>query len=202
MEQAFAPRDAYDADAAPPAPFFSLRTVWLTAAIVAVAFVAIIVGHLTDRSELLMPIDPNLHAAAIGTGVFAGILLDAVFLAAQRRTTGYRLVIALAMIPVLSAISMSYAARRLVEYRAFGGLPVVTVPMTFTVTGVHSSRSGRSLMLVGAPGQRSISLSITNAVYFAAHPGEHIVLPVQTGRGGVQRMIPPPIGIMPGDLLP
>lgn len=188
------------------APLFSALAVRLVYCAIALVGIGVLYARITHRAELLRPIDPDLEAAAIGLGVFAGILLDAVILAGRaqgvalaRPMAAWRLLLTLAAVPAIAAMGATYGARRIVEQRAFDGLPVETVPQSFTITARHSGRSGHSLSVSGGAGERSIDLGVGSDVYYAAHVGDHVTLPVQTGRGGVQRMFPR--ALRPGDLL-
>lgn len=190
-------------------PLFSKRAIAIVFVLAIVMAVGFGIAAGTDRSELLDHIDPDLQAGAIGAGVFVGLVFDAMIVSAWRqgiafasRSTGgsIRLAILLVVLPGICALAGTYTARRIVEYRAFHGLPVETVRMDFTVTGVNSGKSGQSLSLIGAPGERTVRLGIDRATWRAAQTGDDVLLPVQTGRGGVRRMVPPPQGISPGDL--
>ena len=181
-------------------PLFAETTVHIFNGVAFAAFGVYYLDSWFHRSTLLEPIPPDLTVAAVGVGVFVGILLCAAMLSGWRQgmevggdprkrwlRTAIMLVIALGGSPYLAA----YCARRAVEFGAFHGLPVVTAPVQFTVLGPHRHRSRYWLELRDRDGDRTVELSVGRAMYAAAHPGDRLMLPVQTGRGGRHRLVPP-----------
>ena len=179
---------------------FGRRAIWTIYA-AAGAFGAIVAIHaLLNRSALLAPINPNFHAAMIGLGVFIGVILAAV------EHDGWKLgigrvqggipkgpfaLLCMAAMVLLCGVGGSFLAKQAVEWQAFHGLEPASVETMFTVTGKYAGRSSRSLDLEESPNGYQISIECPRYLYYAVHRGDRLFLPVQTGRGGVRRLLLP-----------
>ena len=201
MDQAAIAGKADEGGLAPAEPpLFAATTIHILSGVGFAAFGAYYLDSWLHRSALLEPISPDLTVAAIAAGVFVGVLLCAAMLSGwhqgmevggdprKRWLRGaIMLVIALGGPPFLA----TYCARRAVEFDAFHGLPVVTGPVAFTVLGPHRHRSHYWLELRDRDGDRTVELSVGRDMYAAAHAGDRLMLPVQIGRGGRRRLVPP-----------
>ncbi|MDB5672967.1 MAG: hypothetical protein JWO25_3926 [Alphaproteobacteria bacterium] len=179
---------------------FTRRTIHI------VYFAAILIGgalfltHLTRRTALIAPIDANFHAFMIGLGVFVGILTAAVANDAWKIGIGvserrpqprglYALFSLLALVAICG-IGGDYVAALLVEWRAFHGIAPPAQDAMFTIVERHRSRTGAWIELEAASGLR-FSAACGDAIYASVADGERVILPVETGRGGVQRVLLP-----------
>lgn len=181
---------------------FGRRTIWSIYAIAGLAGGALYLRSQLHRTALLAPIDPSLHAAFIGLGVFIGILIAAIEWDGWRLgigrvrggiPTGLGALVCMIVMIGLCGIAGSYVAGQLVEWEAFHGFPAVTSDATFLVTGRHSTRSGNWLELQAEASGYHFSIGCGLADYPGLAPGDRILLPVQTGRGGVQRVTLRPV---------
>ena len=75
---------------------------------------------------------------------------------------------------------------------AFAGLSPASFPVEFTVVGTEASERshGQWVRVRYGPAGRVFSLHVPTAVHDAARKGDRVTLPVQTGRRGIQRMMP------------
>lgn len=191
-------------DAVMPAsgsPMFSRTTIRVTYGGAMAIGLALKIASLFGRTALVAPIDPNLHAAGIGFGVFCGIMLAAIehegwkiglcMRTGRPAPAGAAAALLMAAVVVLGGIAGSYMARCAYEWHAFHGLKPNAEKTSFTVTGWDQHRSSEYLEVQAYPGGRTIKLSTTDTAYQAVQQGDHVMLPVQTGRGGVQRVLLP-----------
>lgn len=174
-------------------PFFSLPTILGAYVLVGGVLFGLVTLAAMHRTVLIQPIDPNFHALMIGLGVFVGVLL-AVFTAAGRlagiggrQSALTAVTIVPLMIIAMCGFAGSYAAERVVEWRAFHGVTPRTVDRDFSVISVRSGKSGPSLRLQPTGSDFTIGLGCTWAVYRKVSVGDHLTLPVEIGRYGVER---------------
>jgi hypothetical protein len=175
-------------------PFFSLRAILAAYAVVAVITFTLIISTAFHSTALVQPIDPNFHAMTIGLGVFVGVLL-ATFTAAGRLAGigGGRQspLVAVTLIPLLitglCGYSGSYAAERIVEWKAFHGMTPEKVDTEFAVIGKRHGKSSYSLKLQPVGKDYDVSLGCSSSIYYAVTTGDHLILPVEIGRGGIER---------------
>lgn len=181
-------------------------------------------------AELVQPIGIGLEALAIMLGIAAGVLLAEAWKAmwrqggmillsrlalgngvtrtghnvradelASRNPGGWLLMLVLTIGAVLSATKL---AREAVLWRAFAGVTATAVPERFIIVDkVHEGRRTRAHLEVRlATGGRTFNVRVSSDAFAAARIGGTLLLPVETGRGGVQRTAPPAASIERADL--
>ena len=104
---------------------------------------------------------------------------------------GASAVIAMAALVAASGFAGNFIAARLWEWQAFHGVRPQTADVDFTVLSKHSSRSGYWIDLQSLPAVPDLSVISSSRTYFAVEPGERIILSVETGRWGTQRVTLP-----------
>lgn len=181
---------------------FRRRTIWIVHGSMIASVVGFYLWAMLSRTALLTPIGPNFRAVMIGFGVFLGILVAAVEreawlldLGCGRRQPpkGFGAVIAMAVLIAASGFAGNFLAAQLWEAQAFHGVTPARADSVFTVIGRHNSRNGDWLELAPAEGSPAFSIDCSSETYFALSDGDRLVLTVETGRGGVQRVTLPPL---------
>ena len=177
--------------------FFSPRTDWIVVILASLLGGGLFLFAISRHSALLTPVDPGIRAGAIGAGVFVGVLLAGVTTDAWKLGIGFGrrpaprgIVAALSLVVLIGVCGFGgdTLAAYGVEWRAFNGLAPVVRDQGFRVTNRHQSmRYGDSIELV-SDGGAQVTLHCAPDVYAAVAVGDHLVLPVETGRDGVQRM--------------
>jgi hypothetical protein len=182
---------------------FGRRTIWTVYAVAAVVGGGLFLRSRIHHAALMAPINPSFHALMIGIGVFVGVVLAAVEYDGWQLgigrvrggiPTGLGALICMLVMVALCAIGGSFVAGQIVEWRAFHGIDPPVAEEVFTVIGRDSSRSGDWLDLQPALGGKSFSISCSDEMYAAVSPGDRLILPTQTGRGGVRRVSLPLVG--------
>jgi hypothetical protein len=107
---------------------------------------------------------------------------------------------ALVAAPLALLLTISAAARLAVQIVGFGGLDLPAAPLPFTVVGTTHDRSHNTdyyrLRLRHGEDGRTFSDRVGRAVYEAAQDGDTVILPVETGRFGLQRaMVATPLAV-------
>ena len=160
--------------------------------------VGLILWSLVNRSALLTPVGPGFRALMIGVGVFLGIIVAAVEREAwllgfggRRAPKGVFVVVAMAALVVASGFGGDFVARKLWEWRAFHGLHPGRVDRIFTVVARSSGRGGDALDLQDLSTGRIVSISCSDQIYAATRIADRLILPVESGCGGVQRVTLP-----------
>lgn len=176
---------------------FRRRTIWAVHVTAMVGGIGIFVWSLADHTALMAPANPNFRAAMIGVGAFLGVLVAAVEREAwmldigrfgRPPPQGAYAIVAMVALVLVSAFGGNFVATSLVKWEAFHGLNPPPSDQMFTVVSRHSSRSGEWLDLVTAPAGVEVSLPCSYAAYGAIAVGERLMLPVQVGRHGIQRV--------------
>ena len=177
----------------------------------------------SNHVELVQPIGLGVEALAIALGILIGVVLaeawtvawrqgHMMFLSrlslgsgvtrtghnvrsdarASRSLSGWLLMLVLVVGAVLTATRL---AREVVMWRAFVGVTAVAVPEPFTIVGkVREGRRTRAHLEVRlATGGRTFNVRVSADAFASARLGATLSLPVETGRGGIQRMVPPSI---------
>ena len=177
--------------------FFAPRTDWIVVILASLLGGGLLLFATARPTALLTPVDPGLRAGAIGAGVFVGVLLAAVAsdawklgIAFTRRAAPRGIAAAVSLLVLIGACGMGgdTLAAYGVEWRAFHGLVPIVRDQGFRVTSRNQSmRFGDSIELV-SDGGAQVTLHCQPNVYAAVAVGDRLVLPVETGRDGVQRM--------------
>ena len=140
--------------------------------------------------ELINPVSPNLFAAAVSAGVFCSLLLAARIMTVQARSNvdrpGRRLDAVVGAL-ILPTLAFTACLRMVVQAGAFIGVTPQVAPAQFTIDGFHKNHGTHLLRVRLGEGGREFSVPVRTALYDAAQQGDTIVLPVETGRYGVQR---------------
>lgn len=147
--------------------------------------------------ELVWPISADMWALVVF--VFAFLVIIAVGrviarggVGAGAKRGGRRGTIdALTGGPIVLLLGLSAAARLAVQLAGFAFLHPTALPVPFTVVATTHSRSHAQdyyylRLRYGAAG-RVFSDRVDQPVYAAARDGDSVILPVETGRFGVQR---------------
>ena len=193
--------DAYVADsyvrAAQGSLIFSPLTDWIVVILASLLGGGLLLFATARPTALLTPVDPGLRAGAIGAGVFVGVLLAGVAtdawklgIAFTRRPAPRGIAAMVSLLVLIGACGMGgdTLAAYGVEWRAFHGLVPIVRDQGFRVTNRNQSiRFGDSLELV-SDGGAQVTLHCDPHVFAAVAVGDRLVLPVETGRDGVQRM--------------
>jgi hypothetical protein len=183
-----------------------------------------------NHIELVQPISTSIQTLAVVLGVFVGAVLAQAWMVAWRQghmkflsrlslgcgvtatghnvrsderasrsLGGWLLTLVLAVGAVLTATKL---AREAVMWHAFAGATTTVAPERFTIVGkIHEGRRTRAHLEIRlATGGRTFNFQVSTEAFASAQRGKTLLLPVETGRGGLQRMVPPTGPIEPGDL--
>lgn len=154
------------------------------------------------NTALVTPVSPDFRALLIGVGVFLGVLLAVVEREGWQLgigggrfgpPSGILVPFSMLVIVVASGFGGNFVAAAAWEWQAFHGLRGPVKERIFTVAARHSTRRGEWLDLQTSPSAASISINCSFGVYEAVQPGDRLLLSVETGRGGVQRVALPPV---------
>jgi hypothetical protein len=175
-------------------PLFSRPAVFAAYGVVAVIVITLLISIASHSAALIQPIAPGFHAMMIGLGVFVGVLLAAISVVGRTLgigTGGRSPLMSAIFIPLLitglCGYSGSYAAERIIEWKAFHGMTPETVDTEFTVLARHHGKSSYGLQLQPAGTDYKVSLGCSGSIYWAVATGDRLILPVEIGRGGVER---------------
>lgn len=140
--------------------------------------------------ELIRPVGPDLFAAAVFVGVFAGTLLAArlmtVRAAASDGRRGNR-VDAIGGALILPLLVSTACLRVGVQIVAFIGTTPSNTPANFTIDGFRTSHGAHYLRVRLGENGRVFSVHVPGDLYSSAQRGDTVTLPVETGRFGIQR---------------
>jgi hypothetical protein len=160
--------------------------------------VGLLIWSMLGRTALLTPVDPNLRAAMIGSGVFLGVLVAFIEREAwllgfggRRAPKGVFVAVGMSALIIASGFGGDFLARKAWEWRAFHGLHPRAADHVFTAVSHSIGRSGSSLELRDAATNQTVRIACSDATAEATHDGEQLILPFETGRGGVQRVTLP-----------
>jgi hypothetical protein len=175
-------------------PIFSRPAVYAAYGVTALITIFLLISIASHPATLIQPIDPGFHAALIGLGVFVGFVLAAITTIGRTMgigTGGRSPVFAAIFIPLLitglCGYAGSYAAERAVEWKAFHGITPQTLDSDFIVTARQHGKSSYGLKLKAAGSDYEFALGCSVSIYGAVAVGDHLVLTVEIGRGGVRR---------------
>jgi hypothetical protein len=175
-------------------PLFSRPAVFAAYGVAGLIAILLLISIGSHSAALVQPIDPGFHAALIGLGVFVGVVLAAITTVGRTLgigTGGRSPLMAAIFIPLLitglCGYTGSYAAERIVEWKAFHGMTPRTVDTDFVVTGRLHGKSSYGLKLKAAGSDYEFSLGCIGSIYEAVAIGDHLTLTVEIGRGGVER---------------
>lgn len=177
---------------------FSRRTIWIVYIGGNAVGVGLILWSMLNRSALLTPVNPNFRVFMIACGVFIGVLVAAVEREAwllgfggSRAPKGAFVAVAMLALVIASGFGGDFIARKMWEFGAFNGLHPAGIDRGFTIVGRTSSRSGDSLELRDSSTEQTFWITCSGNIYAATQAGDRLILPVETGRGGVQRVTLP-----------
>lgn len=173
----------------------TIRTVYVGTSAIGVG---LILWAMLSRSALLTPVDPDVRAIMIGLGVFLGVLVavierEAWLLGFGGRRAPKGAFVAVGMLALIGASGFggNFLAAKLWEWHSFHGLHPARVDRDFTIVSRSSGRSGSALALRDSVSGKTFSISCSDAMVGASQDGDRLILPVETGRGGVQRVMLP-----------
>lgn len=181
---------------------FRRRTIWIVHIAMIASALGLFFWSLGNRTALLTPIEPDLHAIVIGLAVFIGVLVAA----AEREAwlldigSGWRspprglgAIIGMLALIGASGFAGDFLAGQIWEWQAFHGIHPASSDYSFTVLARHSSRSGEWLELQSLPDIPPFLITCSYATYNAVNPGDRLILTVEKGRKGVERVTLPPL---------
>lgn len=177
---------------------FKRRTIWIVYVGANAIAVGLLLWSMVNRSALLTPVDPTFRAAMIGLGVFLGILVAAVEREAwllgfggRRTPRGAFVTVGMLVLIAGGGFAGDFVARKGWEWTAFHGLKIPGAERIFTITARHSGRSGEALELRDPLTGQDFSITCSYEMFLATNVGERLILPVESGRGGAQRVTLP-----------
>lgn len=180
-------------------------------AILAGVLVMVIAG--THHSELIAPINLILRTATIAAGIFLGLGLSYALATSRSRPlddggtadgmSRLRSSATVLMLPIIGGFVGSYGARRAVEAYAFDDIVPVRSTIEVHLVGTGTTRSNPYVVAQAMDGGRQFHIPTTWPAYRAAQSErEKLILPLETGRDGIQRVLLPPARLASADLIP
>ena len=184
-----------EARAIEPRLMFSRTTIRAVYIGVIAAGIGLVLWAAFSNSALLTPVDPNLRAGLIGLGVFLGVLVAVIEREAwllgfggQRAPKGIFVGVAMLALIALGGFGGDFVASKIWEWRAFHGIHPIAADRAFTVLMRSNGRSGGSLRLSDSATGQAFRIGCTGAMVAATRDGDRLLLTVETGRGGVERV--------------
>jgi hypothetical protein len=178
---------------------FRPLTIWIVVICYSLAGIGLFAYHYAKGTALTAPIDPLFRSLMGGAGAFVGVWLAAVIRDAWDMGITFRgpvprgvyaLVQLLALV-VASGFAGGFVADVLVEWRAFRGLEPAAKQEAFEVLEHHfGTRAPDWLDLEAASGSR-FSVNCPLQACSGVPKGSKLELSVETGRGGVERIVLP-----------
>lgn len=173
---------------------FSPVTDWIVVVTAGTIGTCLILFSMNRTDALVHPIDPDVRSIAIGIGVFIGVVLAAVTTDAWKLGIGFSrpprgpmAVVSLLVLIGACGFGGNMLAGVATEWRAFHGLSPGSHDEAFTVLATTAGMRTADWVDLRSEDGSAFSLNCFNDVLGALRVGDRIILPVETGRAGIER---------------
>ncbi len=178
---------------------FRPLTVWTVVICYVVVGVSLFAFDYAKNTALIDPIDPRFRSLMIGAGAFVGVWLAAVIWDAWKMgitlrrppPQGIFALLQLAALVVASGFAGGFVADLFVEWRGFHGLEPPARQEAFEVIEHHVGMRAPDWLDLRGPSGSHLSVSCPLQACSGVSTGSRLELSVETGRGGLERVVLP-----------